>query len=388
MSGIIVLVRLALVRIGFAVGRLLPQRREVLLATAHASRIGGNLAFIRDELAASQPDVEVAVLAHRTRGGWGGRLAGSLMAVRAGWALARSRVVVIDDYFFPVYAVRPRRGTTVIQTWHASGAFKTFGHSVANRTFGADAALTHRVRIHANYDLALVGSQASAPAFAEAFGMPIERVVSRHGIPRTDLLCEPARRERATAEVRARLRLPAGRRVILYAPTFRGDRVTEARHRDDLDLHRLAELLGEDHVLLLRLHPFVRRSVRLDTSLAGFVRDVSSEPDINALMPVCDVLVTDYSSAIFEFALLGRPMGFFAPDLADYEAERGFYIDYRNWVPGPVFTATDPLAGWLRSGPFDTARVQAFAAAAFEVADGRASRRIVEEVLLPALRRV
>lgn len=385
MSSIVVLVRLWLVRLGFAAGGLLPLRRRILLATAHAGRIGGNLAFIHDELAAAHPEVEVSVLAHRARGGWGGRLAGSLMAVRSGWALARARVVVIDDYFFPLYAIRPRPRTRVIQAWHASGAFKTFGHSVADRSFGADAALTARVRIHANYDLALVGSQVSAPAFAEAFGMPIERIVSRHGIPRTDLLCDPVRRERATTEVRARLRLPAGRRVILYAPTFRGDRVTKARHRDDLDLHRMASLLGDDHILLLRLHPFVHGTFRLDPSLGGFVADVSSEPDINALMPLSDVLVTDYSSAIFEFALLGRPIGFFAPDLVEYEAERGFYVDYRDWVPGPVFTDTESLADWLRSGSFDATRVRAFAGSSFEVADGRASRRVVEEVLLPAL---
>jgi len=384
MSGLAVTVRLWLVRAGFAAGSLRPMRRRVLLATAHADRIGGNLAFIHDELR-RRTGIEVAVLAHRARGGWAGRLAGAVAAVRAGWAMARARVIVLDDYFFGAYAVRPRAGARIVQTWHASGAFKKFGHSVTGHAFGADEALTSRVRIHANYDLALVGSQTSAPQFAEAFGMPVERVASRFGIPRTDLLTDPDRRTRAEAGVRTRLRLPDNRRVILYAPTFRGDRVTAARHRDDLDLDALAATLGDDHVVLLRLHPFVRRAARIGPALASFVFDASSEPDINALMLVSDVLVTDYSSAIFEFSLLGRPMAFVAPDLDEYERDRGLYVDYRSWVPGPVFEDAAGLAAWLRAGDFDLDQVRAFAERSFDVADGRASARFVDEVVLPAL---
>ena len=78
-------------------------------------------------------------------------------------------------------------------------------------------------------------------------------------------------------------------------------------------------------------------------------------------------------------------MAFFAPDLAEYERERGLYVDYRSWVPGPIFEDTDALARWIREGQFDGAAVRAFREAAFEVADGRASRRVIEEVVVPAL---
>ena len=75
-------------------------------------------------------------------------------------------------------------------------------------------------------------------------------------------------------------------------------------------------------------------------------------------MLVSDVLVTDYSSAIYEFALLGRPMVFFAPDYEAYERERGFYFDYRTGVPGPIFETTEALAQYLRAGDFDLDRVE------------------------------
>ena len=106
---------------------------------------------------------------------------------------------------------------------------------------------------------------------------------------------------------------------------------------------------------------------------------------MNELMLVADVLVTDYSSAIFEYALLGRPIVFFAPDHAAYERERGFYFDFATGAPGPIFEETEPLARFLRRAEFDLARVRQFAADSFDVADGGATERFVDRVVLPAL---
>jgi CDP-ribitol ribitolphosphotransferase len=385
MRALVVTIRTWLVRLGFLLGSLRPPGRHVLLATAHADRLGGNLAAIHAGMAARHPPLPIRVVAHRATAGWRGRLAGAVAALRAGFALARARVVVVDDYFFPIYVVSPRAGTTIVQTWHASGAFKRFGHSVRDASFGADAALTDRVRIHANYDLCLVGSADAARHYSDAFGLPLDRFRWDLGVPRTDAFFDAEARTAAALRVRRRYDIPEGRRVVLWAPTFRGDRVTDARDAGELDLETLASELGSDHVLLLRLHPFVRDRMAIGAAAAGFVRDVSGHADIGELMFASDVLVTDYSSAIFEYSLLERPMAFLAPDLAAYEGERGFYVDYRSWVPGPVFETTEQLAAWLRAGAADLERVRQFRDASFAVADGRATARFVDEVLIPAL---
>jgi teichoic acid ribitol-phosphate primase len=387
-SGLVLSVRILLVRAAFAFGSLFRQRRRVLFATAHADRLTGNLAMLRDDLAARHPEIKVVTLAHSTRAGLRGRLAGAWQALVAGYLLATSRVVVVDDYFFPIYVVRPRTGTTIVQTWHASGAFKKVGYSVLDKSFGVDEQLAGRVEIHSNYDVCLVASQHAAPAYAEAFRQPLEKFVSRLGIPRTDVLFGEERLDRSRAEVRRRYGLPDGKRVVLYAPTFRGDSVTDAHATDDLDLAVLRDALGEDHVVLVRLHPFVRARTAIGPDLAGFAIDVSDHPDINELMLVSDVLVTDYSSAIYEFSLLGRPMAFFAPDYEAYERERGFYFDYRTGVPGPIFETTEALAAYLRAGRFDLELVERFRAESFDVADGRSTVRVTDELIVPSLARV
>ena len=164
MRTVFLTIRIVLVQVAFGFARLLPLRRRVVLATAHSPRLGGNL------------------IAHRPVSGARGRLLAGWRAVVAAYYLATSCVFIVDDYFFPIYVVKPRAGTTIIQTWHACGAFKKVGYSVLDKTFGVDEELASRVRIHSNYDVCLVASQAAAAYYAEAFRQPLDRFVSRLGI--------------------------------------------------------------------------------------------------------------------------------------------------------------------------------------------------------------
>ncbi len=379
-------VRAWLVRLGFSIGRRRPLRSRVVIATSHADRIGGNLAWIRDDLAARHPSIAVTVLASRPEDSFRGRARAAIESIRSGFHLATARLVVVDDYFFPIYAIRPRPGTMRVQVWHACGAYKQFGYSVLDRGFGADEGFVGEFPIHSNYDLCLVSAARFAPHYAEAFRQPLDRFTARIGIPRTDLFFDTTRRGAAEAAIRRHYRIPTGKRVILYAPTFRGERITKARSPEDLDVEALRAALGTDHVLLLRAHPFVSARVRERVVHDdGFVIDVSNHPEINELMLVSDVLVTDYSSAMYEFALLERPIAFHAPDHAAYERERGFYLDFPADLPGPVFETTADLAAYLREGAFDLERVRRFRADSFDVADGKATHRFVDEVVLPAL---
>jgi teichoic acid ribitol-phosphate primase len=374
--------RTILTRLGFAVGRLRRVRSHVVLATTHSAELTGNLAWIREELERRDPPIPFVEV---TPGGRRSRLDFLAYTFRAGYHLASARVLVVDDYFFPMYVIKPRPGTMRVQVWHAAGAFKKFGYSVIEKSFGADPDLVAKVRIHSNYDLALVSSMSVAPHYAEAFNAPLGIFTSDLGLPRTDLLTNPALRAAAAARVRARYPAIEGRKVVLYAPTFRGASVGHATHADLMDLDIMRRVLGDEWVVLLKLHPFVRKGLEIPRGLEGFAIDASGEADVNELMLVSDVLVSDYSSVIYEFALLGRPILFLAPDEDAYDLERGFYFDFRADAPGPIFATTEAVAEAIRAGAHDLERVRAFAAASFDVTDGHATARLVDRVLVPAL---
>ena len=373
------------VRVVFALARLLPLRRRVVLATTHDAVLRGNLAVIRDALEEMDSPIPVVVIAHAAPRSRRARLGALWAAARAAYHLATARLFIVDDYFFPIYVIRPRRGTAIVQTWHASGAFKKWGYSVLDKSFGVTEEVTKRVRIHGNYDVCLVSSRAVAPFYAEAFRQPLDLFVADVGVPRTDALFDVDRIARVRHRTREHYGIPDDKRVVLYAPTFRGDSVGRAVAGPTLDLAALEARLGADHVVLLRLHPFVREGIAITAGLASFAIDVSDHPEINDLLLASDVLVTDYSSVIFEYSLLRRPMLFFAPDLADYEGERGFYFDYRSGVPGPVFETSEEVAAYLRAGTADLDRIDAFREWAFDVADGHATRRFVDRIVRPAL---
>jgi CDP-glycerol glycerophosphotransferase len=253
-------------------------------------------------------------------------------------ALARARYWV-DNQGFPQQA-RKRPQTTYIQTWHGS-AYKRMGQDEPVLKRGTKAQRARFQRTVDRYDAFVIRSEHDARTLVKGLGVRAELI--RCGYPRNDALVNGA----DTTELAGRLRLPKGRKVVLYAPTFRagrGGRRTR-RLRMPFDMERFAAELGETHVLLVRSHYL--DTVVLPPGLRGAVRDVSGVHDVTSLLLLADALVTDYSSIMFDYALLDRPMVFFTPDLEDYARRRGTYFDLRAEAPGPVVTDQAELFGAL-----------------------------------------
>jgi len=384
------IVRVLAARAGAAIARLLPIQERVYIAANRDGELRGNLAEIHRALQSHVPTprilVDVEATLERREIPLISLIAGVFRIFLRSYRVASSRLVIVDDYFFPIYPVKKRPGVTIVQVWHACGAFKRFGRATLEAEWGADQVFLKWVPIHSNYDLTLVSSASIAPIYAEAFGQPVERISAAFGIPRTDALLPSPQRDARERAVRERLGLHDGRTTVLYAPTFRGTDLKGAAAPELLDIAALSRALGSEYRLILRLHPFVKSAMRIPPEAGDFVVDASNEPDVNEVMLAGDILVSDYSSIIFEYALLNRPMAFLAPDLAAYERERGFFFDYRTGVPGPVLESSEQLARWIGAKEFDRQRVRDFAAASFDVMDGRATERFVSEIALPALR--
>ncbi|RPK82927.1 bifunctional glycosyltransferase/CDP-glycerol:glycerophosphate glycerophosphotransferase [Streptomyces sp. ADI98-10] len=294
-------------------------------------------------------------------------------------ALARSRWVVTNTHL-PQWFERAE-GQCVVQTWHGT-PLKRIGRDLAG-TPHADAAymasMEHR---SAQWSVLVSPNSFSTPVLRRAFGYSGE--VLECGYPRNDLLYAPDRVKIATA-VRERLAIPEGRRVILYAPTWRDD-LPRQGGRYGLDLHldlaQAREALGDDHVLLVRRHYLVGGSVP-DTA---FVRDVSRHPDVAELLLISDVLVTDYSSVMFDFAQTGRPMLFHTYDLAHYrDTLRGFCFDFENRAPGPLIPDSAGIVAALRDPEAATAghreAYERFREAFCDLDDGTAAAGVVDRML-------
>ncbi|WP_406169800.1 CDP-glycerol glycerophosphotransferase family protein [Streptomyces sp. NBC_00996] len=289
----------------------------------------------------------------------------------------------VDNQSYPLKLTK-RRETTYIQTWHGS-ALKRMGFDEPEWKLKSRERQAEQQRTLDRFDRFLIRSEHDVRTLARAFRLQ-ERTLLRVGYPRNDELVQAREREEATGRrergpLAARLRIPEGKQVLLYAPTFRR-RGGGQRFELPFDVERFAETFGDRYVLLVRSHYL--NHVVLPPSVRGRVIDVTAHHDMTPLLALADGLITDYSSVMFDYALLDRPMFFFAYDYEEYVHEgRGTYFDLLERAPGPVVRSEDELHVVLGSLEEQmtkyAAKREQFTAEFGEYDKGTAARSIVEQ---------
>jgi CDP-glycerol glycerophosphotransferase len=293
---------------------------------------------------------------------------------------------IVDNQGMPSPVVR-RSGQRYVQTWHGT-PFKLMGYDLPEIAWDARKADQLRAGV-ARWDAFAVQSEWAAQVFGKAFGLSCP--ILRTGYPRNDALHGATDPERI-AELRHRLRIPDGRKILLYAPTFRRYPaplvLADPDNAPQLDLDRFAEALGDEWFVLLRAHYLDRAAaMSVRTRHAPVARNVSGYHDITELLMLADALLTDYSSVMFDYAITGRPMGFYAPDYAVYRQLRGGYFDLPAEAPGPVLHSTAEIVEWL--GDLDAIhqrhadRYRDFRARYCEYESGTAAAQIVRALFGP-----
>lgn len=364
-------------RLFFTIFSICPQKKK----TTFVASFGDNVLFTLNTVE-KQTDHEVVILkTAQCRMDFGDKADRLILDfeprrffewIRAIYHLATSKVIFIDNYFGFLAGVQFKPNVKCIQLWHAAGAIKQFGLKDPSNKTRSPKAIKRFKKVYDQFDHVVVGSEKMADIFKESFEVENERIL-RTGIPRTDFFFDKASIRASTDALQNKFPVIREKRVILYAPTYRDDELHVSSLA--LDIERLHKELHKDFVLFLRLHP----AVRMDFSdqYSEFVYNVSGYPDINELLVVTDLLITDYSSIPFEFSLLHRPMIFFAYDLEKYATSRGFWEPYEQMVPGPVVYTTEELLRVIKNNQFDFHQIVEFANEWNEYSTGTSSSRLI-----------
>ncbi len=281
-----------------------------------------------------------------------------------------SRVIVTDDYNRYLRHFQLRQSQRVVQLWHACGAFKKFGQRGTNMSIAADHAY------HAQYNIVSVSSDKIRGIYADAFDIDVHKVKAL-GCPRTDLFYDKKQVEQTKEKVYEVYPEFRDRYVIIYAPTFRDIGDDRTQFKPDLDFERLSKELLPDQIFLVCPHPIMRNKiVEKDYDNIKVIRDFST----NDMMLVSDMLITDYSSVIFEYALLRKPIAFYCYDLLNYN--RGFYLNYPDDLPGEVYENQEQLTAYITSEDRDrlTEKYDKFIENYMSACDGHSSERIAEVI--------
>ncbi len=262
---------------------------------------------------------------------------GSRAVVRgsAAWfeAVTSARLLVNNNTFPPF--VEPGPGQTYLQTWHGT-PLKRIGSDAASR-LSTERYVRQLRREASTWDVLLSSGPFCTEVFRRALDYP--GPVLEVGRPSNDVLLGPGAVGRRSA-VRERLGLAPEATAVLYAPTWRDNlRPGGSWQKVRLLDHRALLAARPDVTVLYRGHPNTGR--RREVRHPARVLDVTAYPDVADLYLAADVLVTDYSAALFDFALTDRPIVLLAPDLVAYrDRVRGLYLDLEAIAPGPVVTDT------------------------------------------------
>ncbi len=358
----------------FSIFRLLPRNRnKVFCVMTHDGSAGSSVGVVVEALKERTGKYQYVYMKKEDRENAKAHIWKALYSffILKAYHMATASYILMDNVFLPMAYLHFAKNVKVVQLWHGTGTIKKFGQDanigeVKRLEFKANQKITHLI----------VNSEYTKKQYAKAFGINEERVYV-WGLPRTDELFSEEIKDRKVEQFYQQYPELRNKRLILYAPTFRDHEVENPSMK--LDIKYLETHTEEEFVYLIKLHPFVAKHYNAKDTKRCI--SVSAYEDINTLLFVSDYLITDYSSIIFEYSVLEKPMLFYAYDLEAFSSKgRGFYEPYVSYVPGKVVRDTKEIADSLACNSFDKSRIIKFKKDSFSFLDGRAMERFIHYI--------
>ncbi len=279
---------------------------------------------------------------------------------------AQAKYVFISDYFLPVSSCRKKSETKVIQLWHASGLQKKFGYDAKD---DLDSLLF--VRPTKNFDLVSVSAECIREIVARSWRLPIDKVQAL-GTSRSDVFFEEGYRDKCRNKFYLLYPESKGKKVILWAPSFRGNG-SDAEICDLNGILKLKKSLTDEYYFIIKLHPHLQKKNKIDNC------DMNTEE----LYPVTDLLITDYSSVFYDYLLFGNNVIFYVPDYEEYLEKRGMYIDYQNEFNFPIaFNAEELLKVIYNYTCLKKEEIQSYRKKFIKYNDGTVTKRVINYLKL------
>lgn len=343
----------ACIKVLFAIIKLFPVQNKITIASRQSDRESQDIQMLKEELQRQAPDVKVVTLCRTFGGSIFHMLGYAPHFLRQLWHIGTSKAVVIDSYCMGVSVPKQRKNTIVLQMWHALGALKKFGLSIAGeKSEGRSSEVADAMNMHHNYTNVLISSEACRDAYKEAFGYDDESMLVG-SLPRVDAITDIEYQKNTSLRIYNQFPELKNKKIIVYAPTFRKDKDISA---EVLELNKAAAEKG--FTLIVKKHPLMEIGESQNGEAVIFEAEGFSTLET---MSIADYVICDYSAVVFEAALMGKPLFFYAFDFDEYEGSRSFYIDYKAEMPGFITGNPYKLIDVIENNQYDLDIVKQFA---------------------------
>lgn len=333
------------------------KNNQVAFISLESNKLESDLKLIYDELSKDKKYNLKTVLINYNKKSLLNNFLYMLNCIKQIYIINTSKIVLITDNNYVISNFK-RDGVKVIQVWHATGAIKKFGNAIKRE---------YPIR---NYDYVLANSDYWKKPYQEAFNVSKDNVIVT-GMPRVDHLVDRDYLVKTKAKLVDKYPILKNKKVILYAPTFRGN-IYQGFKSIAFNGKKLLDSLGEDYVLIYKFHPLLLNEPVIDCER---ILNLNNE-DTHDLFTVSDMLVSDFSSIIFDYAFLNKPLYFFVPDLDEYLKTLGCFVDYQKMMPGAIcFNEKELTKAILIDKNYD---LKNFLQTFFKYQDGNNTKRVVE----------
>lgn len=339
---------------------LKPKENKVTYISYNSNTLPNGMANISSNLIKLNPKVNEVYLTLKFTNSTLDKVKYAFEILKQIYHVKTSKLVFIDGNNFVISNLN-LEGTTVIQLWHSSGALKKFGMDYKRK---------YTIR---NYDYMITSSESAIPHMAKAFNMKEEQILPL-GYADNDVLFNKQFIDRKREQLLKKYPFLKNKKVVLYAPTFRGEAVYDKQHLN-VDLQKLSSSLGDNYAIIYKVHPILG-TLSLDDS--GTTHNLSNE-NIYTLFSIADILVSDYSSIIYDFSILEKPIVLYAPDIEEYKTQRGLYVDYNTFSPYDIETDLEGLSeAILRCDTMSDDTKKKLKLSYFKYTDGQSAKRVAE----------
>lgn len=351
---------------------------RILLMSETRAPISGNLKMLDKRLKERGLDKQFKISYHFIKTLDHSRASIFFIWLKLTFLTAKQDFIFVDDYvpFFKYINVHPK--TTLVQVWHAGVGFKSVGYA----RFGEKGSPYPIASSHRKYDYAIVGGEALRDVYAEVFGINRENCLP-YGLMRIDGYMDKNTINSFKNEFYKEYPNFINKKIILFAPTFRGTGQRTAHYPFEIiEQDKIYEMCGEEYVFLIKMHPFILDSIEIDSNYKDRIFDFSKFPDINQLFYVTDILITDFSSNIYEFSLQRKPIISFAYDKDEYELLRSVHRPLDKYAPGKVCNTLDEVIDTIKNKDFEMDKLDKFVENNFDQTEGYASDKIIDNIIL------
>jgi CDP-ribitol ribitolphosphotransferase len=331
----------------FSLFKLLPVKNKIVFISRQSNNKSEDMCLLEETIKRQDTSVELVFLCKKIGNTLSSKIGYCFHIIRQMYHIATAKVVVLDSYCPAISVLNQRKSLIVIQMWHALGALKKFGLSIVGEGEGRNSNIAEALNMHKHYTYILASGKPCIEPFAQAFGYDKSRVKVM-SLPRVDKLTSKVTKEELLREIYAEYPEFKDKKVIVYAPTFRKDRDISK------EISNIAKEFDKSkYVFVLKKHPLMEVSCN----------DVIVDQKFTTIdmLFVADYVICDYSAVVFEAAILKKPLFFYTFDYQEYGANRDFYIDYINEMPGVISDDSKVLAQAITTDKYDLSKVSEFA---------------------------